>query len=328
MSYRPLISVVIPTFNRARQVQAALMSVLAQTYREFEAIVVDDGSTDGTGATLQQIVSPQAGYKEQVRYFFQPNQGQSAARNKGIDEARGEWVAFLDSDDVWLPEKLEWQVRAIEQFKDKCGACITDAKLVDNSGMDTTAFRASSKPYGQTLGIDTEAASSLAKSFDHFWTSTFMARTDLLRQVGRFDPHLKFAEDNDLLFRVSLATYYCYVNKPLAIIDRSCSPLGSECRPWDHVEARLRGRQAMLEKWLKLDLKLSPDVRKTLVHNLRHVHSCWTNWYLERERYGEARQAVCEAMKYEPTTKLAVKWTLTHVAPSLARRISPKMRVY
>ena len=154
MSYRPFVSVVIPTFNRARQVQAALKSVLAQTYREFEAIVVDDGSTDGTGDAIQELISNGA---KQVRYFFQPNQGQSAARNKGTDEARGEWVAFLDSDDVWLPEKLEWQVRAIEQFQGKCCACITDARLVDNLGMDTTAFRESGKHYQETLGMDSEA---------------------------------------------------------------------------------------------------------------------------------------------------------------------------
>ena len=113
-----------------------------------------------------------------------------------------------------------------------------------------------------------------------------------------------------------------------SIIDRSKSPPGSTCRPWDEVEVRLRGSQSMFEKWLKLDSKLPPDVRKTVVQNLRQIYSAWTNWYLEHERYEEARQAACKAIKYELTTKLAIKWTLTQVAPSFARRISPKMRVY
>jgi hypothetical protein len=69
-------------------------------------------------------------------------------------------------------------------------------------------------------------------------------------------------------------------------------------------------------------------VRKTIVQSLRHAYSAWANWYLEHERYEEARQAVCTALKYEATTKLAIKWTLTRVAPSFARRISPKMRVH
>ena len=154
MNHRPLISVVIPTFNRKQQVQAAVQSVLAQTYPEFEVIVVDDGSTDGTSQALETLISQEGRNGSRVRYFFRPNQGQSTARNKGIEKARGELVAFLDSDDIWLPEKLEWQVRALEQFQDKCCACITDARLVDSLGMDTSAFRESGKPYEEILGIE------------------------------------------------------------------------------------------------------------------------------------------------------------------------------
>ncbi len=205
---------------------------------------------------------------------------------------------------------------------------ITDARLVDNLGMDTTAFRESGKRYEETLGMDPEAVGSLVKSRDPFWVSTLLVRTDVAKQVGWFDPHIEYAEDHDFLFRLSLVTSFCYVNKPLSLIDRSKSPQGSTCRPWDKVEVRLRGSQSMFEKWLKLDSKLPPDVRKTVVQSLRQVYSAWTNWYLEHERYEEARQAVCRAIKYELTTKLAIKWTLTHVAPSFARRISPKMRVY
>jgi glycosyltransferase involved in cell wall biosynthesis len=328
VSHRPFISVVIPTFNRASQVQAALKSVLAQTYGEFEVIVIDDGSTDGTGEALQEIIRLQGNGGKRVRYFFQSNQGQSVARNKGTDEARGEWVAFLDSDDVWLPEKLEWQVRAIERFKGKCCACITDARLVDNLGMDTTVFRESGKRYEETLGTDPQAAESLVKTREPFWVSTLLARTDIVKRVGCFDPEIGYAEDHDFLFRLSLATSFCYANVPLSIIDRSKSPLGSICRPWDKVEVRLRGSQAMFDKWLSLDLQLPSGVRSTLVRNLRNVHSAWTNWYLEHGRYEEAREAVCKAVKYEFTLQLAIKWVLTHMAPGFAKRILPKMRVY
>jgi glycosyltransferase involved in cell wall biosynthesis len=328
MSHGPFISVIIPTFNRSRQVQAAVKSVLAQTYRECEVIVVDDGSADGTGQALQTLIAREGCNGRRVRYFFGPNQGQSAARNMGIEKARGELVAFLDSDDIWLPEKLEWQVRALEQFKDKCCACITDARLVDNLGMDASAFRESGKPYEEMLGIDFEAVRNLVKCRDPFWVSTLLVRTDVVKQLGCFDNQLGYAEDHDFLFRLSLATSFCYVNKPLSLLDRSKSPEGSTCRPWDEVEVRLRGTQTMLEKWLKLDSKLPPDVLKTVTHSLRCLHSARTNWYLEHERYEEARQAVRKAMKYDPTTKLAIKWALTHLAPSFARRISPKMRVH
>ena len=151
MSEKPFISVVIPTFNRASQVQAAVKSVLAQTYREFEVIVVDDGSTDGTKSIFQRFLS-ENNAANQVRYMFQPNQGQSAARNKGVEAARGEWIAFLDSDDTWFPEKLELQMKALERFEGKSWACITDARWVDDLGMDTTAFCRSGRHYLGTWG--------------------------------------------------------------------------------------------------------------------------------------------------------------------------------
>src|SRR5690348_14262571 len=208
--FRPFISVVIPTFNRAQQVQVALRSVLAQTYAEFEVIVVDDGSSDTTREEIERFIGEQNGTGKQIRFFSQSNQGPSAARNKGIAEARGDWIAFLDSDDQWLPEKLEWQRRAIEKFDGKCAACITDARLVDNLGLDTTVFHESEKRYEETLGTDTQAAESLVETREPFWVSTLLVRADIVKQVGCFDPKIGYAEDHDLLFRLSLVTRFCY----------------------------------------------------------------------------------------------------------------------
>jgi len=99
----PLISCIVPVFNGERYLKEALESIRAQTYRPLELIVADDGSTDGTAAVA-------AGYGEQVRYLFQPNAGPAAARNLGLTAARGEFVAFLDHDDLWHPEKLARQM--------------------------------------------------------------------------------------------------------------------------------------------------------------------------------------------------------------------------
>jgi glycosyltransferase involved in cell wall biosynthesis len=324
VSKKPFVSIVIPTFNRAGQVRAALKSVLAQTYREFEVIVVDDGSTDATESVLQPFLGAKGYRGNQVRYIFQPNQGQSAARNKGVEAARGEWIAFLDSDDVWFPEKLDLQVKAIERFAGKSWACITDARWVEDQSPDTTAFRRGGRRYEGTMGLDHEALESLARIRDPFCVSTLLVHAGVAKEAGWFETDIKFAEDHDFLLRLSLVTPFCYVNKPLCRIDQSSSPPGSQCRPWDRHEVRLRGWQSILEKWLKLDSKLSPGASKTIIHNLRCVHSAWANWYLERGRYDDARNAVRAALGYEVTAGLLIKWTLTKIAPGFARKITPK----
>ena len=192
--------------------------------------------------------------------------------------------------------------------------------------MDTRAFQSRGERLRETMGKDPDALKGLA-GFATLRMSTLLVRTEMARQVGKFDVYLNYAEDHDFLFRLALATTFCYVHRPLCVIDRSKSPQGSNCRPWDQVEVRLRGSQVMFEKWLKLDIQLPADVRKILIHNLRHVYSAWTNWYLEQGRYVEARQAVSRALEYELTVALAIKWALTKVAPTLARRISPRMTV-
>ncbi len=331
MSCRPLVSVVIPTYNRAQQTIAAMESVLAQTYPYREVIVIDDGSTDGSGATIQRFLDQRENgndHTEQIRYFSQSNQGPSAARNYGIEKVRGEYIAFLDSDDVWLPEKLDWQMRAFERFGGDCGACITDACMVDDAGTELSTFQTSGRHYDEGLGIEPDPVRLLAKAFCGYWVSTLLARTDLVKRIGGFDPDVHFAEDRDFYFRLSLVTSIAYVNKPLARTDRRSSLIGSDCRPWEKVEVRLRGQEYMLEKWLSMGTVLPRDVRETVERNLRALHSEWTNWYLENRRYDEARQSVSKAVKYQITLGLTIKWALTRLAPALARRITPKSKLY
>lgn len=327
MGQKPYFSVVIPAYNRAQLTVTAVKSVLAQTYPDFEVIVVDDGSTDGTRDALEQCMHQ--GCTSGTRYFYQPNHGQSVARNRGISEAKGDWIAFLDTDDVWFPEKLEWQARAIEQFKDDCGACCTDARLVmDNEGTETTAFRAGGRHYEQTLGIVPDERRLLAKAFGGSWTQTLAARADLVRQIGGFDPNQHFAEDYDFLFRLSLLTSYCYVNLPLAQIDRSNSPGSAAVRLWEKTEVRLQSRQYMYEKWLRLGTELPPDVRAAVIQNLRAIHSMWANWYLQNGKYAQAHEALSRAVRCGVTPNLVIKWILTRVAPGIARRLVPKARPY
>ena len=324
MSEKPVVSVVIPTFNRRSHVQKALHSVLSQTYTNYEVIIIDDGSTDGTGDAIRgEIAGLRGNGGNRIRYFFQANQGSSIARNRGIEEAVGEWIAFLDSDDIWLPEKLELQLRALRQF-DECGACFTDSQMVNDDGMNESSFRRFGRPCEGTVGIASKALVSLARCFCGYWLSTLLVRTDLAQRIGGFDPEIQAAEDRDFYFRLAIVTRLACIDKPLVRTDRSASIPGSNCRPWDKWNIRLRSHQRVYEKWLKLAESLQPDVRRAVELDLRSVHSHWTNWYLAHQQYDQARAAMSNALHYGITLSLTVKWMMTCFVPSIARKLTLK----
>jgi glycosyltransferase involved in cell wall biosynthesis len=323
------ISVIIPTYNRHQLLIAAIETILAQTYPPFEIVVVDDGSSDGTREVLQAFIDQRPDGGVPIRYFFQSNQGPAVARNRGVTEARGEWIAFMDSDDPWSPEKLEMQVHAMEKFKTDCGACFTDARLWNNLDMDTTAYKLAGNHYEQAAGIVPDTLRSITNSVAPFcWVQTTLIRKDLVSLAGGFDKDVRYGEDYDFLFRLSLLTKFCYVNKILVSINRTNSNTDPNTarRVWDELGPHLQGRQSMFEKWLKLGGELPPDVRKTVVHKLRETHSSWANWFLESGEYEKALQSVSSAMKYEMTAALAIKWALIRIAPAYARKIAPKSK--
>jgi len=325
----PFVSVVVPTYNRQQALATAIRSILAQTYQDFEIIVVDDGSCDDTAACVKALIvqdGSNAQGEPRIRYVFQPNRGQSAARNTGIAHARGRWIGFLDSDDTWLPDKLSWQVRAGAQVADACGACFTDARLVDSAGLDESAFARAGMAFRDELGVCRDALRRLAVRFGGIWLQTLLARQDLVRRIDGFDAQLRFAEDHDFLFRLALLTPFAYVGRPLAVIDRTSrnSDPTAQSRAWDRLDVRLGGDQRRLEKWLGLADTYPADVKRTVRRNLRRIHSGWANWHLEAGAFDAARQAAETAIGYQFTIPLAVKWTMIQIMPHLVKRIAPK----
>jgi len=184
-----LVSVVIPAWNAARSLSRAIDSVLAQTWERREVIVVDDGSTDNSLALL-------AGYGEQLRVVSQANGGPSSARNRGLREARGQYVAFLDADDHWLPEKLERQVALLEARPD-LGFCSTSTTVVDTRGEPVRDWPCcnTAEPLLVTLFMHSSAVSGS--------TSGVLVRRQLLLEAGGFDEHLRGFEDPDLWIRLA-----------------------------------------------------------------------------------------------------------------------------
>ena len=128
----PEISVIIPTYNYANYVRDAVESVLNQSYKEFEIIVVDDGSTDGTKKVLEPL-------KNRIRYIYQENRGLPSAYNTGIKASKGEYIAFLDSDDLWLPEKLKLQKKYFDD-NPAVGMVICNGYLFNDTEIFATFF--------------------------------------------------------------------------------------------------------------------------------------------------------------------------------------------
>jgi glycosyltransferase involved in cell wall biosynthesis len=208
------VSVVIPTYNRAALLGRAVESALAQTMAPLEILIVDDGSTDETRAVCAQWSAP-------VRYIATPNGGVAKARNVGIAEARGEWVALLDSDDEWEPDKLAAQCAALDAAPE-ARWCITGSTLIDGNGQP----RAGRQGFEAAFPVFSEVKDSAAEYFgralrqigpdaytgDLFETlfrgnvvlpSSALIHRSVFERCGTFDPEFRYAEETQFFHRVA-----------------------------------------------------------------------------------------------------------------------------
>lgn len=192
----PCISVIIPTYNRCWILKEALESVLSQEYKDFEIIVVDDGSNDATAALLSS-------YGDRITTIYQDNSGVSAARNAGILMAKGNYIAFLDSDDTWLPQKLSCQIDFFRSHPE-AAICQTDEIWIRN-GVRVNPKNRHKKPSGMIF----EPSLQLCLVSP----SAVMIQKSLFDEVGLFNEAFPACEDYDLWLRIGL--YY-----PIYLIDR------------------------------------------------------------------------------------------------------------
>lgn len=190
-----LISVVIPTFNHAAFLPTAIASVLTQTYRRFEIIVIDDGSTDNTRDMLRDR------YKDSVQYIAQPNKGLASARNLGFRECRGQYVAFLDADDRLLPNHFQLSLEAIRQHPHVAFVC----------GNLRTFGSCENFQHEHNCAPLPDHYASLLRGCFVVNVGACLFRRDILAEVGGFDENLAACEDWDLFLRiVRLYPMYCH----------------------------------------------------------------------------------------------------------------------
>jgi glycosyltransferase involved in cell wall biosynthesis len=195
----PQVSVIIPTYNSARYLVEALESVLAQTFRDVEVLVIDDGSTDETPEIMKR-------YGEPVRYLRQENAGVAAARNRGIGESSGKYIAFLDADDTWYPQKLERQMAALANGTGyrACYSTFLEVKA-DLTPIGVRRI----KRQGSTIE-DLLLRGNVVGSI-----CTVVAERSLFDTVGGFDPDLSQCADWDMWVRLAAQTEFIYLDEPL-----------------------------------------------------------------------------------------------------------------
>ena len=203
-----MISVVIPLYNKEKAIIATLQSVLAQTYTDFEVVVVDDGSTDNSLNVAREYASSlpsfqgRAGVRPILRVIHKENGGVSSARNRGIKEAKGEYIAFLDADDVWDKAYLAEQLKMIHDFP---GAAMWGINFAETNNGQLVRKLETGLPAGYRGYVDNYFQMK-GRISDLFCSSSVVINKDVFDKVGMFDERIKYAEDTDMWWRI-IATH-------------------------------------------------------------------------------------------------------------------------
>ena len=259
-----LVSIIIPTFNREATIAAAVESALAQSHPAKEVIVVDDGSTDATLASLSS-------FGDAITVVAQSNAGPSAARNRGVAAARGEVLAFLDSDDTWLPSKVARQAAMLEKAGPRMACCVCNASIVDESGDAAgTSFENAGIHLPHVEGEWMNPGEVLATRFLLF-NQVVAVRKSAFLDVGGFNPSFRILEDYDLAMRLSSAGTWGIIADPLVLKRNDTDGIGVNCLK-DHL-AHARHCVSVVESLATHSHGFDPQTRKQLDRSLAELRT-------------------------------------------------------
>jgi len=301
----PRISVIIPTYNAARFVAQTIDSALGQTLAPLEVIVVDDGSTDDTERSLRS-------YQDRIRVFRQRNSGPAAARNRGVRESRGNLIALLDHDDVWLPEKLEKQWDCLRNHP--------AAGLVHSN-----YFRWSEETGERTLvrgpGDDQQSGQCYVNTFlcNRIFPTAAMIRRECFDRVGFFDESIRPAssDDFDLFLRIARHYEFAYLDEPLALHRRHASNASADHRLMVTQEL------GVLRKALRDDPELARLVgRRDLNARIGELLFAIGYSHHDDHQQAEARRFFLQALSHQPwRTYTLFLYAMNLAPPSWARAL-------
>lgn len=309
----PTVSVVIPTYNRAQIVLETIDSVLAQTYRDFELLVIDDGSTDNTGDTLKR-------YGDRIRYVYKENGGVCDALNCGIRLARGSWIGILGSDDLWLPRKLEVQMQDIADHPEiilHTTNTTTYRKDIGSSDKDYLEHVGYRKVPAGELGmverpLEDQAVYGLARA------QCALVRRDALDRSGLFDQHMTIYEDQDLYCRLALEGSWAVRNSLLVRIERKGDP--EENLSQQLFDAPIQARSNFVYSYSRLlkDPRLTERERRVLRHLIAEQKTDIAFEYLRGDNVTEGRRELREALDQEFSLKTVGRYLAACLPAGLA----------
>jgi len=299
-----MISIVIPLYNKEKQIAHTLQSVFAQTFQDFEIVIVDDGSTDNSVKEVKKFNDPR------VLLIQQSNAGVSAARNRGIEEARGELIAFLDADDEWKPEYLATQSGLYQKYPE-CSVYACNYEFRDSKGNVTpTIIR--KLPFEGEDGILSNYFEVASCSHPPLWTSAVVIKKSAIQAIGGFPVGIKSGEDLLTWARLAVETNIAYSTRPLAIYNMGEGYILSNLPPRRQDVGDPVGKELV-----KL-LDRYPD-KKALKQYISHWHKMRASVAVRCGETMEVMKEVFLALKYNVLNLKVIFFFFLMLLPSKLR---------
>jgi len=274
---QPLISIIVPTYNRGSFISECIESVLNQSYTDWEMIIIDDGSTDSTKEIINTYLS-----EPRIQYHYQENKGQSSARKKAIYLAKGKYLAFLDSDNIWLNQRLEFGLKAIQR-NENIDLTYGDIIEIDENSTEV--------PMVNMKRFSGKVSSQLVK--DNFITmNTVLVKKSVVIKVKAFREEIKRADDYDMWLRLSAEHNFLYIPKVMVkyrVMD-------------DQISSNKEGRFIANKEIVEHFYKIFPNVLTT-----KEKKQGWSSFYLRKayyemsvKNYNLAFKDLLKVMSFEP----------------------------
>ena len=277
----PRVSVIIPAYNAENTIVETIISLQKQTLQDIEILVIDDGSKDKTVDVVQQLTDPR------IQVFIYPNGGVSVARNRGIEKAKGEFIAFVDSDDLWTEDKLELQLAALEQHPDASAVYSWTVNMMDNG--ESLSFVHGGKPT-----LEGNIYPDLLLGCFIGSGSNILVRQDVIAVVGGYDPDLRLS-DWDFCLRVAAKFNFAVVPKPQILYRRKFGSLSS------NVDSTEKEGLRVLERAYQM---APPELQYLRNHSLaflyRHLADLSLNYNTDAKGLDYAQNKLWQAIKLYP----------------------------